>query len=168
MQPPLGTKRDLRRPLLPCAIVAGALAVLAALVGPPGASGQDYTLPKQMSPFPVVRIVGNVGRTSTEVTRLSIRGRVGVGVITRCAPRRKCPYTKRVRLIPGPQGRTRTIRIRALERRFKPGVTLRVIIAQPTVIGKYTSFLTRRRKQPRRYDRCVMGTNLTPIRCPAS
>lgn len=168
MQPTPRSNRDAYRSVISCAIVACALALVVSLAGPGGASGQgpDYLVP--MSPFPVVRIVGEAGRTRTNIKVLSIKGPVGAVVVTRCTPRGRCPYRERERLIAGPAGTERTLRITALQRRFKAGVTLRVIVAKKGFIGKYTSFLTRRRKQPRRSDRCVTELRVTPIKCPTS
>jgi len=165
MQPPLGFKRDLRRSVIPCAVVAGVLALAASLVGAGGASGQEYLVP--MEPFPIVRIVGEVRRSGVKVTRLSVKGPAASVIVTRCKPASKCPYKERERLIPGPKGATRTVRLRRLERRYRGGATVRVFVVKSGFIGKYTSFIIRRGRQPRRYDRCVRGIDLKRIRCPA-
>lgn len=170
MQPPLGFKSDLRRSVIPCVIVAGVLALAASLIGAGGASGQEYMQPSPivpMQPFPIVRFVGKVTRTGVELTRVSVKGPAASSIVTRCRPASKCPYKQRSRLIPGPQGATRTVRIKQLERRYRAGATVRVFIVKPGFIGKYTSFIIRRGKQPRRYDRCLRGLELKQIRCPA-
>ena len=178
MQPLLGFKRDLRRSVIPCAIVAGVLALAASLIGAGGASGQEYMQPPPivpmqpppivpLQPFPVVRFVGKVTRTGVELTRLSVKGPAASSIVTRCRPAGKCPYKQRVRRIRGPQGATRTVRIKRLERRYRAGATVRVYVVRSGFIGKYTSFIVRRGKQPRRHDRCLRGRELKRIRCPA-
>jgi hypothetical protein len=166
MQPPLGFKRDVFRSLIPWALVASAFAIAAALGGADEASGQDSLV--AMNPFPIVRIVGEIRSSGAKVTRLSAKGPTAARLVTRCTPASKCPYEQRAQLIPGPEGSSRTVRIRALERRYRAGATLRVFVAAPGFIGKYTSFRIRRGKGPKRYDRCLRGLELTPIECPAS
>lgn len=162
---PLGFNRDVRRSVVPCAIVAAVLALAASLLDAGSASAQDYVVPLQ--PFPIVRMVGELTRTGVNVTRLSVKGPTASFVVARCKPSRKCPYKQRTRRIPGRQGATRTVRIRALERRYRVGATVRIFVVQPGFIGKYTSFIIRRAKPPRRYDRCARGLDLKQIRCPA-
>jgi len=96
-----------------------------------------------------------------------VKGPAASSIVTRCRPAGTCPYKQRVRLIPGPQGATRTVRIKRLERRYRANTTVRVYIVKFGFIGKYTSFIVRRGKQPRRYDRCLRGRELKQIRCPA-
>lgn len=149
------------------AAVAGVLALAVALIGAGGASGQDYPLPpRPMDPFPTVRIVGAGTTTGAKITRLTVRGPTAAAVIVACSPRSRCPFARRARLIAGPQGATRTIRISTMERRFRSGVTLRLYVVKSGFIGKYTSFVIRRGKAPRRYDRCVRSLVLKPVTCP--
>jgi len=166
MQPPFGFKREVRRSLIPFALVASALALAAALTGADRASGQDELEP--MQPSPITRFVGEVRRTGAKVTLVTVKGPTASRLVTRCAPSSKCPYGQHARLIPGPEGSSRTVRIGALERSYRAGATLRVYVAKPGFVGRYTSFRIRRGKQPKRYDRCVLGLELEPVGCPAS
>jgi len=80
--------------------------------------------------------------------------------------RRKCPFTLRTRLIPGPANATRTIRLTSVQRRHRSGATLRLYVVKNGFYGKYTGFGIRRGKAPRRFDRCVKSIILKPVRCP--
>lgn len=80
-------------------MIACAGALLAWAVVPSGAGGQQYPLPTAtatspqppkaaplplLSPFPIVRIVGNATKTGTDITLLTVRARVGSYVVSRC------------------------------------------------------------------------------------
>lgn len=169
----------------------GAAAIALSALAAPGAAAQDYRLPpppprtvpppapprpppsppaprtdERLSPFPVVRIVTSPLPGGVRVTRLTVRARVGVRVVARCAGGRgSCPYATRATRIGGPAGAVRTIRVRALERAFPAGTVLRVYVVDAARVGKLTS-LRVGRGAPRRADRCVRGISLRPVRCP--
>jgi hypothetical protein len=58
------------------------------------------------------------------------------------------------------------VRVRALQRSYRPGATIEIRVTQPRTIGKYTRIKTRRGKAPLRIDRCLMPGSTKPVRCP--
>ncbi len=163
------------RSFLAACILGGAIYALAA----GGASGQQYELPPpppqppsteplpKLTPFPKVRIRGIATRRGARIDSLTVRARVGLVIVSRCTGKpKRCPYKKRVHQVKGEEGTTRRVRIPRFERAFRAGVKLRLFVVAPGRTGKFTSFGIRRRKIPRRYDRCVRGLVLTPISCP--
>lgn len=158
--------------LLVCLLGGAAYALTAG-----GASGQEYPLPpppppppaaklSKLSPFPVVRIRGVATRRGARIDSLTVKAKVGVLVVSRCQGKpKRCPYKERTQRIKGAKGRTRRVRVDGFERGFRAGVKLRLFIVSADRVGKFTSFGIRRRKKPRRYDRCVRGVVLKPILC---
>ena len=161
--------------------LAGLGVLLAAALLPGAAAGQEHpppppppsSSPKESSlpllrPFPVVRIVGDTTSRGAKVTLMTVFAATGTYVASRCdAPRDRCPYKVRVSRIAGREGRLRTVRIRAFERSFRAGVLLRIYVAAPGRIGKYTSFRVRRARPPRRRDACIAGLVPLTLPCPA-
>jgi hypothetical protein len=49
-------------------------------------------------------------------------------------------------------------------RAFRAGTVLEVFVTQPGTYGKYTRFVIRRKREPKRVDRCLIGGR--PSRCP--
>lgn len=164
-------RASILRSLLAACLLGGAVYALTA----GGASGQEYQLPPpvaeplpMLSPFPVVRIRGVATPTGARINLLTVRARVGVTVVRRCAGSgTRCPYSQRTQRVRGQIGRTRTIHIGGFERRFSAGVNLRLFVVTPGRTGKFTSFTIRRRRSPRRTNRCVRGLELKPVLCPA-
>lgn len=168
-------RASLLRSLLAACLLGGLIYVLTA----GGASGQQYQLPPppppppaadplpRLKPFPKVRIRGFATPRGARIESLTVRARVGVIVLSRCVGKRKrCPYKERTQQIKGKAGTTRRVRVDGFERGFRAGVKLRLFIMSFGRTGKFTSFGIRRRKIPRRYDRCVRGLDAKPIPCP--
>jgi hypothetical protein len=170
----------LRSVLIACLLGAAIYALTAG-----GASGQEYEQPPVpppppapvppeeevlllIRPFPLVRIRGVATPTGARIDSLTVKGKVGLFIDSRCYGGRAkgCPYKERVRQIKGTPGRTRRVSVSGFSRNFRSGVKLRLFLIEPGRIGKFTSFEIRRRKKPRRRDRCVRSIELTPIRCP--
>lgn len=135
------------------------------------AAGQEYQLPSpfpQLSPPPLVRIVGRTTGRGAKITRLSVRAPVGATIVSKCIAksRRRCPYAKRVAAVSGAVG-TRTVHVNGFERTFRAGVVLQLYVVKAGRTGKYTSFQIQLRKTPLRRDRCVAGLTLIPVSCPS-
>jgi hypothetical protein len=156
-------------------------ALIYALTAGGAAQGQQYPLPPpppppppppvvkldKLKPFPVVRIKGFATIRGAKITLLSVRAKVGVVIVSRCKgkKRKQCPYKEKAQQIKGKKGKTKTVTVDGFERGFRAGVNLRIFVISPDRIGKFTSYGIRRRKAPRRYDRCVRGVLLTPVLC---
>jgi hypothetical protein len=124
--------------------------------------------PRLLSPFPVVRIVGQATRRGTRVRLLRVKAPVGTKVSVRCTGR-SCPFRKQVLAVPA-SARSLTaisVRVRRLERLLLPGVRVRVYVTKPGAVGKYTKFRFRARNAPVRTDYCVMPGSWAPAECPA-
>jgi PKD repeat protein len=121
-----------------------------------------------LSPFPLVRIAGQIGRRGTRLRLLTVIAPAGAKVTIRCSGR-GCPFAKQVRLTARPPRAraAKLVRVRRLERLLRPGVTIKIFVTRPDAIGKYTRFRIRRGTPPGRMDRCLMPGSRRPVRCPA-
>jgi len=113
-----------------------------------------------MYPFPVVRITGWFTARWTRFRRVTVRAPVGARIAIRCTGR-GCPFRHRRRTV----SRRGLVRIAGLERRFRPGVRLLVLVTEPGRIGKYTRIFVRRGRAPARRDACVMPGGAAPVAC---
>lgn len=118
--------------------------------------------PPLLSPFPVVRLAGRLTGTGARIRLLAVRGPVCSRVTTRCRGR-GCPFRRQTRL----KGR-KPLRVRAIEgKRLRAGTRLEVLITKRDHIGKYTRFVIRRGRPPRRMDRCLRFGETRASACPA-
>jgi uncharacterized protein (DUF3084 family) len=109
-------------------------------------------------PFPIIRIKGSATASGAAIQLLSVRAPRAATVRVSCRGG-GCP--KRVR------SRKGTGRIRELQRRLRAGAVIDVAVTQAGRYGKHTRFVIRKRKSPRRIDRCTFGASVRPIACPA-
>jgi hypothetical protein len=114
--------------------------------------------PRQVFPFPIIRIKGAATASGAAIQLLSVRAPRAATVRVSCRGR-GCP--KRIR------SRKGTGRIRELQRRLRAGAVIDVAVTQAGRYGKHTRFVVRKRKGPRRIDRCTFGASARPIPCPA-
>jgi hypothetical protein len=126
---------------------------------PPPGGGNATPL---LSPFPVVTIAGRIVRRGARITRLGVLAPSGSSVLVRCRGKGCRPRSARVTV--GPRG---AVRLRRFERRLRSGAVLELVITKPGFVGKYTSFLIRRRRPPARTDLCVQPGATTGSACPA-
>ena len=102
-----------------------------------------------MKPFPTVRTAGNYNRKRTQLTRVKVTGPLGAKVEGRCTKiARKCHTNMTI-----PQ--QRTLRLKRLQRKFKPKTSIRIRVITPGVYGKYVVIKIRKGKPPVRRDRCI-------------
>jgi hypothetical protein len=113
-------------------------------------------------PFPIVRIRGQIVGGVVRISLLSVTAPRGARVVVRCHGR-SCP-----RLVAAARIRSaaRPVRVRSLERRYRPGARLQVTVTMPGRIGKYVSFRMRRNAAPLRRDLCVGPRGTKPAKCP--
>lgn len=135
--------------------------------GSTAAPGEDPAVPparqgaRFIRPFPVVRIAGRFTRGRTWLTLVTIRAPRRARIEIRCRGRnRGCPYTRSAFT-------SRLMRVRRLQRAFRPGATLEVRITQRGRIGKYTRVRIRAGRPPARVDRCLMPGSRRPVACPS-
>jgi len=131
------------------------------VIPPPTATG-----PTLMNPFPLVRLAGRVTSRGVLVQLLSVRApkgsRVSVRVKPPCSRGRAC----RVKQGGGTVGRKGVVRVKRLERRYRAGTVIVIRVSAAGRIGKYTRFIIRRGKPPRRTDRCLMPGAKRGTPCP--
>jgi hypothetical protein len=140
------------------------------LAGPAGGVSRPPQ-PRLMSPFPVVRITGKVGKRGARIKRLTIRAPFGATIRVRCRGR-GCPFrrTSRTLALAGKKKTpSTTIRIKRFERRLlRGGASVKVLVSRQGEVGKYTRFLIRRGKPPQRTDLCLVPSTAEPVECPSS
>jgi len=139
------------------------------VVGVPApAPRSDGNRLRALSPFPIVRMAGRIGRRGTNFRLMTVDAPDGATVTVRCSGR-GCPFTKSTRAARSGKRiayAARKLRIRKLERRLlRAGVTIKIFVTQAGTIGKYTSIKIRGGKPPRRTDRCLMPGSMRPTQC---
>jgi hypothetical protein len=158
---------------------AAAAAPPAAGVEPPAppqlvtASGQIVSVARVLSPFPIVRVSGIVRKRGIRLRLLSVSGPLGASVNVRCRGR-GCPFKRKTRTIEakaraaaGLAPATGLVRIQRFRRKLlRVGATVKVYVAKPNAIGKYTRLRVRRGRLPARVDRCIAPGSQTPVPCP--
>jgi hypothetical protein len=126
----------------------------------PGTTPAPDTSLRFIDPFPVVRISGRFKNDRTRLTRVTVRAPRGARIRVTCRGR-GCPYRHKAVAV-------RLVRLRALQRAYRPRASIEIRVTQPTKIGKYTRIRTRRGKVPLRRDRCLLPGRRRPVRCPAA
>jgi len=118
------------------------------------------TGPSLMKPFPTVRTSGNYNRKRTVFTRVKVAGPAGAKVQARCTKRsRKCRTDVSI-------PRKGALRLKRLQRSFKPKTIIRIRITSLGLIGKSVEIRIRRGKPPKRHDQCVRPGTRKPSPCP--
>jgi PKD repeat protein len=117
-------------------------------------------LPRLLSPFPIVRLVGSVRRARTDIKVLTVRAPRGSRVLVRCRGK-GCPIRRIKRVV----RRSRT-RLKAAERLMPAGAVLEVLVSRGDRIGKFTRFKFRRNRRPVRTDGCLWPRTTRMAPCP--
>jgi hypothetical protein len=111
-------------------------------------------LPRVLSPFPIVRLVGSVTERGTQIRLLAVRAPKGAQALVRCLGR-GCPVKRTKKVV----GRN-PVRFDAFKQLMPAGVVLEVLVHRGDSIGKFTRFKFRRNRRPQRADGCLWpGTN---------
>jgi hypothetical protein len=156
-----------RRGLAPILVLLALLGVVLASSGGASAQDPDYQLPtlQYLNPFPVVRLAGHTTKTGADVSLLQVTAPRGSNVTVRCrgGKRRGCPFKSRSTTAP----KSRQVRFRKLQHRYKAGAKLSLFVRRGNTIGKYTVFTVRKGKNPSRKDACLLpGDPFEPAGCP--
>ena len=138
------------------------------------ASGQVVSVARVLSPFPIVRVSGIVRKRGIRLRLLSVSGPLGASVNVRCRGR-GCPFRRKTRTIEakaraaaGLAPATGLVRIQRFRRKLlRVGATVKIFVAKPDAIGKYTRLRVRRGRLPARVDRCIAPGSQTPVPCPS-
>ncbi len=116
-----------------------------------------------ISPFPIVRIVSSPRRKGSRVKRLYVRAPKGSTVKVSCKGRKSCPRPSSSTA----RSKGRVLRFRRFERYMRSGAKIGVRISVFGRIGKYSSFVVRRRYGPARKDMCLNPGKASPVTCPS-
>jgi hypothetical protein len=127
----------------------------------PESTGDPASAPRRLlTPFPVVRLAGLITRSGTRIVRLTVEAPRDSRVAVRCRGT-SCPFRRSTRTSTGG-----TIRIRRLERSLRPGTVIEVLVGRAGRIGKYTRFVIRDARGPKRTDLCLWPGASTGQPCP--
>jgi hypothetical protein len=130
---------------------------------PPSPTAPDPALigaPSLMTPFPVVRIAGQLLPWGARVRLLAVTAPSSAVVTARCHGE-GCPLRSLRR-----RSRARHVRLRAFERRLVAGIRLEILVRQDGFVGKYTRFRIRDGvRPPLRDDRCLLPGRRAPVGC---
>jgi hypothetical protein len=119
--------------------------------------------PSLMKPFPTIRTAGNFNRERTLFTHVKVTGPAGARIEGRCTRvARKCHTNLTI------SKKRRAVRLKRLQRRFKPKTVIRIRVTAPGVYGKYVVMKVRKGKPPTRIDRCVKPGTRKAVNCPSS
>ena len=126
----------------------------------------EYALPRPdqarlMSPFPVVRLAGELIPNGARIGLLAVRAPVCARAAVSCSGN-GCPKRHRQTKFVG-RGRLRFPRF---ETRLREGSVLAVRISKANLIGKITRFSVRIDKAPKRTDRCLRAGDSEGTPCP--
>jgi PKD repeat protein len=129
---------------------------------PPRRGTPAIPAPAFMTPFPVVRIRGQVVHGLVRIQVLGVRAQRGARILGRC----RGPGCSRIRTVVRASSFARVTRLRRLERTYRPGARIEIFITMPNRIGKYVRFELRGSSAPTRRDMCVRPGTTRPVRCP--
>jgi hypothetical protein len=118
------------------------------------------TRPLLMYPFPVIRLAGSVTARGAQVRTLEVRAPLRSRITVRCTGK-TCP-AKRL----SKTSRTRRVRFARMARFLPPGTVITVAVRKGNLIGKYTRWVIRSTKLPKRRDACLYPGRSRPVRCP--
>jgi hypothetical protein len=118
-----------------------------------------------ISPFPLVRMLAAVGQRGTTIRELLVKVPAGARARIRCRGR-GCSFRSMVKKA---QPRTRILRIhRFRKHRLRPGAVIEIRVTKRGEVGKYTRFVIRKGRPPKRTDRCLPPGAKRPMRCPST
>jgi hypothetical protein len=119
-----------------------------------------------MQPFPVVRIAGTDSAFGARLSLLSVLAPSGAQVTVRCKGR-GCPLRRARRIVPSTRRGIGTVTFPQFDRVLPAGVKLIVRVYKAGEIGKYTRFVIRHGKLPKRIDTCLDPAGVKPVACPS-
>ncbi len=118
-----------------------------------------------MQPFPVVRISSTDTASGIRLSVLRVQAPAGARIAVECKGR-GCPARSESRVAAAGKVGTPAVEFRRFERSLRAGVILQIKVFKAGEIGKFTSFVVRRRRLPLRVDTCLGPTGIKPVACP--
>jgi hypothetical protein len=122
--------------------------------------GGPTPLPRLLSPFPIIRLVGSVTQVGTGIELLTVRAPKGSHALVRCRGQ-GCPVKRVEKVV-----RRTPLRLRAVESVMQAGVVLEVLVRRSDRIGKFTRFKFRWNRRPLRTDGCLWPGTTRMAPCP--
>jgi PKD domain-containing protein len=121
--------------------------------------------PEPITPFPVVSMLAAVAKRGTTIEQLVVRAPAGAKIRVRCRGR-SCPFRSFAMKAGVEAKASRIVRIRRFRRHLlRPGTVIEIRVTKRGEIGKFTRFLIRKGKPPKRTDRCLPPGANRPKRC---
>ena len=121
--------------------------------------------PEPIAPFPIVSMLAAVAERGTIIRQLVVRAPAGARIRVRCRGR-SCPFRSFGMKADVQARAARIVRIRRFRRHLlRPGTVIEIRVTKRGEIGKFTRFLIRRGKPPKRTDRCLPPGAKRPLRC---
>jgi hypothetical protein len=117
---------------------------------------------KLMNPFPVVRLAGSVYPRGVRVRTLEAKAPRRSAVTVLCSGK-SCPAKKI-----GKTAKRKPVRFKSMSRFLREGTILSVSVRKGGQIGKYTRWLIRGGKLPKRKDLCLYPNRRKAARCPSA
>lgn len=121
----------------------------------------------EILPFPVVRIAGVRFATGVKLRLLRVETPPGARIEVECRGR-GCPVKLQSLLVTSTRVEAVTVAFPRFERFLRAGVALEIRVSKAGQIGKYTRFLIRHGRPPKREDSCLEAASARAIRCPAA
>ena len=109
---------------------------------------------REILPFPVVRIAGRRLAAGVKLWLLSVEAPPGARIEVECRGR-GCPVKAQSLVVKSTGVDSVTVSFRRFEHFLRAGVALVVRVSKASEIGKYTRFLIRHRRAPKREDSCL-------------
>ena len=123
--------------------------------------------PEAISPFPLVSMLAVVGERGTTIRELVVKAPAGARVRVRCRGR-GCPFRSFVKKANVHARASRIIRIHRFRGHLlRPGTVIEIHVTKRGEVGKFTRFVIRKGRPPRRVDRCLEPGSRHPVRCPS-
>jgi hypothetical protein len=143
-------------PISPSPIPPSPIPPQPGVLEPGGADGATPAI----TPFPIVRIAGELLQWGARIRLLVVTAPSGTAVSARCLGK-GCPLRRL-----GRRSHGRPVRMRGLEGRLIAGIRLEIRVRQSGFVGKYTRFRIRGAgRAPLRDDRCLRPDSRTPVGC---
>ncbi len=121
--------------------------------------------PESLSPFPIVSMLAAVGQEGTRIQELVVKAPAGARVRVRCRGH-GCPFRVFAKTADVGARASRIVRIHRFGRRLlRPGTVIEIRVTKRGQVGKYTRFVIRRGRPPKRTDRCLAPGSTRPVRC---
>jgi hypothetical protein len=121
-----------------------------------------------ISPFPLVSMLAAVGQRGTTIRELVVKAPAGARVRVRCRGR-GCPFRSFGQKADTQVRSARILRIHRLGKYLlRPGTVIEILVTKRGEVGKYTRFLIRKGRPPKRTDLCLVPGSKRPARCPTA